>query len=181
MTIDRLDKHYRLTARQWFPKPRDEVFAFFADANNLGTITPPHLHFTITSTHPLEMREGLLIDYRIRLRGIPIRWRTEITMWTPNVRFMDRQLRGPYQQWEHEHRFLDRDGGTLMIDVVDYRMLFGFVVHPLLVKHDLRGIFQYRYDTMADRFGGRGRESDFPETDDEVLPEPEATAAAASP
>lgn len=97
VSIERRPRGWRLTARQWFPQERDEVFPFFADAGNLELITPPRLRFEILTPAPLEMAPGLLIDYRIRIRGIPVRWQTEISIWEPSIRFVDQQLRGPYR------------------------------------------------------------------------------------
>ncbi|MCA9295531.1 MAG: SRPBCC family protein [Phycisphaerales bacterium] len=156
--MSRSTRGYRLTAVQWFPRRRSEVFDFFADARNLERITPANLRFTIVSSHDLAMREGLLIEYRLRVHGIPVRWQTEIAAWEPDVRFVDRQRRGPYRLWEHEHRFEDHAGGTLMYDEVDYDFACSRIAHPLLVRHDLQRIFTYRYEVMADEFGGRGRE-----------------------
>ena len=133
-----------LETAQWIPRSRNEVFAFFSDAHNLESITPPMLRFEVLSRRPIEMRAGLLIDYRIRLRGLPLRWQSEITAWKPPHRFVDEQRRGPYRAWIHEHRFEDRDGGTLVTDRVRYRVLGGAVVDRLVVRRDLRAIFQYR-------------------------------------
>ena len=133
-----------LETAQWIPRGRDEVFAFFSDAHNLESITPPMLRFEVLSRRPIEMRAGRLIDYRIRLRGLPLRWQSEITSWEPPHRFVDEQRRGPYRAWIHEHRFEDRDGGTLVTDRVRYRVLGGAVADRLVVRRDLRAIFQYR-------------------------------------
>ena len=133
-----------LETAQWIPRGRDEVFAFFSDPLNLESLTPPMLRFEIVSRGPLEVRAGLLIDYRIRLRGWPMAWRSEITVWEPPHRFVDEQRRGPYRAWIHEHRFEDRDGGTLVTDRVRYRVLGGAVADRLVVRRDLRAIFQYR-------------------------------------
>ncbi len=98
-------KTYRLTREQFVPLGLDEVFDFFADAGNLELLTPPWLHFEILAPSPVEMREGTLIDYKLRLHGVPIRWQSEITVWQPPFRFVDRQRRGPYRLWVHTHRF----------------------------------------------------------------------------
>ncbi|MGB9275140.1 MAG: SRPBCC family protein [Terrimicrobiaceae bacterium] len=95
----------------WLPRPLGEVFSFFADAGNLELLTPPQLNFHILTPCPLEMRVGLLIEYRLRVRGIPLRWQSEITAWEPPHRFVDEERRGPYRLWQHEHLFEERDGG----------------------------------------------------------------------
>lgn len=143
---------YQLRAEIWLPRPRAEVFDFFADAFNLETITPPFLHFQVQSPRPIEMHVGQLIDYRLRLHGIPIRWRTEITGWDPPHQFRDEQVHGPYRLWRHLHTFVERDGGTLMTDQVDYAAPGGPLVHALAVKGDVRRIFEYRERTMLERF-----------------------------
>lgn len=147
---------YTLQRRQFFPRPRDEVFAFFADAGNLEAITPEFLHFEYLTPLPVEMRAGTLIDYRIRLLGLPMRWRTRIEEFEPPRRFVDVQLRGPYRLWHHTHEFHEVEGGTLMIDLVRYQMPLGPVgrlVHALLVHRLLEQIFHYRYQTLAARLG----------------------------
>jgi ligand-binding SRPBCC domain-containing protein len=101
------------TSEIWLPRARDEVFAFFADAGNLERLTPPLLSFSILTPRPIAMRPGTLIDYRLKVRGIPIRWRSEITVWEPPVRFVDEQRKGPYRLWHHTHEFAEQDGGTL--------------------------------------------------------------------
>jgi len=141
-----------LTRELWLPRPAGEVFAFFADARNLDAITPPWLHFRILSPDP-AMHEGALLDYRIRLRGVPIRWRTRITAWDPPHRFVDAQLRGPYRLWVHEHTFEPRPGGVLCRDRVEYDAPGGPLVHRLLVAPDLARIFDYRAKRMQELFG----------------------------
>lgn len=143
-----------LRREQWFPRPLAEVFPFFADAGNLADITPPWLQFRILSPLPIDMRQGALIDYRIRLWGIPVRWRTEITSWEPPFRFTDRQVRGPYRVWIHEHRFTERDGGTAMVDEVRYAAPLAPIVEPLFVRPQVERIFDYRAAVMRERLGG---------------------------
>ena len=159
---------FTLTTEQWLPKQRDALFPFFAEAANLEKITPPFLGFRILTPGPIEMREGALIDYRISLHGIPLRWRTEITAWDPPFRFVDTQIRGPYRQWIHEHTFEDRDGGTLCRDRVDYRVPGGALVNRVFVERDVRRIFTYRRTILFRLFGapedGRTREARDPES-----------------
>ncbi|UCC71407.1 MAG: SRPBCC family protein [Gemmatimonadota bacterium] len=144
LIISRLERGYLLEARTRLSRPVDEVFDFFANAHNLELLTPPFLRFEIMTPDPTVLREGAIIDYRLRLRGIPVRWRSEITAWEPPHRFVDTQMRGPYRWWIHEHSFEPADGGTLMTDRVEYGVLGGALVNFLLVAPDLRRIWEYR-------------------------------------
>jgi ligand-binding SRPBCC domain-containing protein len=147
---------WELRSRLHLPRPRPEVFAFFADAANLEALTPPFLRFHIETPRPIEMRPGALIEYRLRVHGLPIRWTTRITDWEPPVRFVDEQLRGPYRIWLHEHTFEDAPGGgTFVHDRVRYRPPFGRLANWLLVERDVRMIFRYRTEALLGRFGGR--------------------------
>ena len=138
-----------LVREQRLPGTPEELFPFFADAANLEAITPPWLHFRIVTPHPVEMREGALIEYRLRLRGIPIRWRTRIEEWKPGVRFVDRQQSGPYRVWHHTHEFeADGPDHTLMRDTVRFEVPFARLAMPL-VSRDLKRIFDYRAAAIA--------------------------------
>lgn len=134
------------------PWSQEEVFAFFADVANLGLITPPWLHFRMVTSQPVTLRPGALIDYRLRVHGIPLRWRTEIKVWEPPCRFVDRQLRGPYRLWEHEHTFEEVDGGTLCRDHVRYAVPGGELVYRLLVRREVERIFAHRREVLKQRF-----------------------------
>ncbi|GAC1316129.1 MAG: SRPBCC family protein [Thermoleophilaceae bacterium] len=139
---------HTLEREQHLEGPREDVFGFFGDALNLEAITPPWLSFRVTTPRPIQMRTGALIDYRLRLHGLPIRWRTRICAWEPPRRFVDVQLSGPYLLWHHTHTFeSEPSGGTLMRDVVRYALplgALGALAHPLLVRRDLDRIFAYR-------------------------------------
>lgn len=132
------------------PIPQAEAFAFFADARNLESITPPWLRFRIVTPAPIKMREGALIDYRLKISGFPLKWRTEITAWEPPLRFVDTQVRGPYRQWVHEHTFSPVADGTRVEDRVTYRVPGGWLTNTLYVKRALRRIFQYRRDRLLE-------------------------------
>jgi ligand-binding SRPBCC domain-containing protein len=151
---------YTLTTSQWFPLPRERVFSFFADATNLQRITPDLLGFQVLTPTPITMRPGALIDYRLRLRGLPLRWRTEITEWNPPHRFADRQLRGPYREWHHTHTFEELDGGTQVGDAVRYRLIgpaFATrIINTLLVQPDTTRIFTYRHHALEKALGVEG-------------------------
>lgn len=146
-------KIHEIQSGLWLPLPPEELFRFFADAGNLDAITPPWLHFAIVTPRPIEMRPGTSIDYRLRVHGLPLRWRTLIREWQPPHRFVDEQLRGPYRQWIHEHTFEARDGGTLARDVVRYAVPFDLIVHPLFVRRDIGRIFAFRQAALRERFG----------------------------
>ena len=130
-----------------------EVFAFFSDPHNLDRITPPWLGFRIVGVSTTEIREGTLIDYRLKLRGIPIRWRSRITEWNPPHGFADEQVHGPYRAWYHRHEFEDLGGRTRCRDVVHYSVLGGALVNRLLVRPDVDRIFDYRTEQLARLFG----------------------------
>ena len=144
---------HELRSELWLPRPLDEVFPFFADAANLELITPPFLKFHIEGPMPVEMKEGSLINYRLKVRGIPMRWQSEITVWEPGRRFVDEQRKGPYRMWCHEHSFEERDGGTVARDHVRYAVPLDFIVHPLFVAPDVKRIFAYRKEKMEELFG----------------------------
>ncbi|WP_396623687.1 SRPBCC family protein [Luteitalea sp.] len=144
---------FELSTTAWLPQSVDEVFPFFGDAHNLDILTPPWLSFEILTPRPIPMHAGTLIDYRIKLRGIPMRWRTRISLWEPNRRFVDEQLRGPYLEWIHTHTFEPLDGGTLMKDTVRYRVPGGGLVNRFFVQRDVERIFTYRLEALRGHFG----------------------------
>ncbi len=135
---------FTLHSRVSLPKPLEEVFAFFAEARNLEELTPPWLKFEILAPGPIKMQAGARIDYRLRLRGIPIRWQSEITAWEPPQRFIDIQRRGPYRLWEHEHRFIAEGATTIAEDSVRYGVPGGWLADQLFVRRDLARVFAYR-------------------------------------
>jgi ligand-binding SRPBCC domain-containing protein len=147
---------HRLQREQYVDRPLADVFDFFAEAHNLERITPPWLSFTVLTPDPIEMRVGALIDYRLRVHGIPLRWTSRIEDWEPGRSFVDRQLRGPYGLWHHRHTFAEEGPGTVVRDEVDYAMPFGALgdlAHPLFVRRDLERIFSYRHEAVPRLLG----------------------------
>ena len=134
----------------------EEVFEFYANAANLEQITPEWLGFRIVSAQPIEMAPGTLIEYRLRLHGVPVRWLTRIETWEPGERFVDVQVEGPYRLWHHTHSFEPHDDGTRVRDEVRYALPLGPVgalAHRLFVRRDLERIFDFRHASVSKVMG----------------------------
>lgn len=147
-------KLFRLHSEVVISEPLDVVFPFFSDAANLQRITPAWLNFEVTSPTPIQMKPGQTIDYRLKVRGLPLRWRSEITVWEPPHRFVDEQIRGPYKVWHHEHTFAEREGKTVCEDDVTYAVPGGALVNRLFVEPDVKRIFEYRRKRLLEIFPG---------------------------
>jgi hypothetical protein len=150
--VHELERHQRLEL------PLERAFDFFAQARNLEAITPPWLRFTVVTPGPIAMAAGTLIDYRLKVHGVPLRWRTRIESWEPPARFVDVQLRGPYALWEHTHTF-ERDGedGVVIGDHVRYALplgVLGELAHAAFVRRDVERIFDHRRRVVAQRLAG---------------------------
>jgi ligand-binding SRPBCC domain-containing protein len=145
-------KTYQLKTELWLPQARAEIFQFFADPANLERLTPGWLRFEIISKGTQPITEGARLDYRLRIRGLPIKWQSEISSWNPPHRFVDRQTKGPYKLWVHEHTFLDRRGGTLVCDNVQYSVFGGAPVNRIFVAPVLDRIFKYRHTALRKIF-----------------------------
>ncbi len=133
--------------------PIEEVFEFFSNAVNLEKITPPELNFQITTPQPIDIKKDTLIDYKLKLRGIPISWQTIISEWNPPYSFTDEALKSPYKQWIHRHTFAENEAGrTDIIDEVRYRLPFepfGDLMH-WYVRGELDYIFDFRQKSVAE-------------------------------
>jgi ligand-binding SRPBCC domain-containing protein len=156
LRLETAGRLHTLTMRQWLPLSPEELFPFYGDATNLERITPSFLRFRVVTPRPIVMGEGTMIDYEIRLHGIPVRWRTKITAWDPPHGFRDEQVRGPYVFWRHTHLFEGEGDGTMTTDRVEYIVpggVFAPWVHRLAVKDDVQSIFRYRGKVLAELFG----------------------------
>ena len=149
------DGEHVLETEQWVPAPVEEVFTFFSAETNLERITPPLLNFHVIGKSTPQIEQGTLIDYRLKIRGVPLKWRTLIEIWEPGKRFVDTQIKGPYALWHHTHFFEPKDGGTLMRDRVRFRLPLGWLgdlVAGWMVKRDVRAIFEFRSQTISGIF-----------------------------
>jgi ligand-binding SRPBCC domain-containing protein len=145
-----------LEREQVVARPLAEVFDFFSRARNLERLTPAWLRFEVLTPEPVAMRAGTLIDYRLRLHGVPVRWRTRIEAWEENRMFVDRQLRGPYRLWHHRHEFEDLGGSTLVRDRVHYALPLGRLGEAAarrFVSRDLDRIFAFRREAVRRLLG----------------------------
>lgn len=143
-----------LWTTQFIPDDINPVFDFFSDAKNLEKITPPFLNFKIRDMNTESVEKGSLIRYRLKIHGIPVGWKTLISEWIPQSRFVDEQLSGPYKKWHHTHDFIQIKGGTLITDRVVYRLPFGILglVALPMVKKDVSSIFKFRKQVIAETF-----------------------------
>ncbi|HEY3771929.1 MAG TPA: SRPBCC family protein [Solirubrobacteraceae bacterium] len=151
---------HRLERRQFVARPVGEVFAFFAEAGNLERITPPWLSFRVLTPEPVQMAVGTLIDYRLRLHGVPLGWSSQIEVWEPDRQFVDRAVRGPFSLWHHRHRFSASGEGTIVSDEVHYAPplgALGEIAERLVVARDLDRIFVHRRQAVARILEDEGR------------------------
>lgn len=149
----------QLLVRQWIPAGIEAVFEFFSNARNLERITPPFLNFEVVGMSTPEIQQGSLIDYQLKLHGVPVKWRTLIEAWHPRKMFVDTQLKGPYRLWHHTHRFEELAGGVLIEDQVFFRLPAGWLgdlVAGSFVRGDVEKIFDYRREVIAGIFSPGG-------------------------
>lgn len=138
---------HTLASSVFVAAPLQVVWDFFSDPRNLVHLTPPTMHLTLAPGAPARTAAGSELEFRLRLLGLPLRWKSLIEAWEPRRSFVDRQLRGPYRHWRHQHHFFSAEGGTWIRDVVDYALPFGPLgraVHRLQVKRMLDHLFAYR-------------------------------------
>ncbi|HVK61906.1 MAG TPA: TIGR01777 family oxidoreductase [Bdellovibrionales bacterium] len=147
---------FEYRAEVWLPKPADEIFPFFSSEKNLELITPSFVGFKVLGMSDSEIRQGTMIDYKLKIHGVPLRWKTKIDEWEPNKRFVDSQLQGPYKEWIHQHEFIPLAGGVLMRDTVLFKLPFGAagrLIGGWKVTGDVNEIFKFRRKVIAERFG----------------------------
>lgn len=140
---------------QWIEKKPDDIFPFFSNEYNLEKITPPFLGFKVLGKNTDEIKSGTLIDYSLKLHGIPLKWKTEILEFKPNEYFIDQQLKGPYKKWFHQHKFYPLKNGTLMVDHITYKPpmgILGRLFAGSYIRKDVTKIFNYRREIIEKEF-----------------------------
>ena len=148
-------KVFKIKVKQFIGSSVEEVFGFFSRPENLSVITPSNLNFKILTPSPIEMKQGAVIDYTIEIFKIPIHWRTLITTYEPPFKFVDEQIKGPYNFWHHTHMFKEVPEGVEIYDEVHYSIPFGplgGILHALWIKKDLNHIFEYRKGVIDNLF-----------------------------
>lgn len=144
---------------QRLPIPLEQAWDFFSSPGNLKEITPAYMGFEVTSDPDFleKMYAGQVITYFVKpVLGIPLFWMTEITHVQHHQFFVDEQRVGPYSLWHHQHHFKAIPGGVEMTDLVHYRAPLGFlgdIANALFIKQQLKGIFDYRWNMLEERFG----------------------------
>jgi ligand-binding SRPBCC domain-containing protein len=167
LSVVREGSHWVLRCEATLFRDLPEVFRFFADARNLEKLTPSVLRFRVLTPEPIVMGDGLRIDYALRVRGVPVRWQSEILCWDPPYGFADHATRSPYALWQHEHTFesiiTEHGPATIVRDMVRYRPLGGklaALVNTVFVKRELRKIFRFRTARIAEVLEHEGAERD---------------------
>ncbi len=147
---------HSLTFETKLYRPLDEIFNFFSNAENLTAVTPTDVEFSMLTPTPIKMHVGTMINYRIKLMGVPFFWCTHINMWEPPYRFADEQLKGPYVFWHHEHTFEQKEGYVLMTDKLHY-LSPGWFLEPLInrffVTPQIKKIWVFRDQQFKKLFG----------------------------
>ncbi len=149
-------KLYRLHSKQALPISREKAWTFLSNPNNLATITPDHMGFTILAGADRPMFPGQIIQYAVSpFPGYTTRWVTEITYMKQGEYFVDEQRFGPYSLWHHKHFINSISEGIEMEDIIDLKLpfgIFGQMGYPL-IKKQLEQIFEYRSQKLNELFG----------------------------
>lgn len=147
----KLDK---MVWEQLVPAKLETVWAFFSDEKNLESITPPWLNFHVTGMSDPKIQHSTRITYKLRLRGIPLKWESVILLWDPPHKFVDFQLKGPYGIWHHLHEFETTQSGTLIRDTIHFQLPLPWLSWPFKkwVKKDVTDIFNYRQEVICNLF-----------------------------
>jgi hypothetical protein len=143
------------TVSQFVPDKIENVFDFFSAAKNLEEITPDFLNFKVKNMSSPEIEKDTIINYKLKIHGVPANWQTQITEWVPLKMFVDNQNKGPYTLWHHTHKFTALENGTLIEDRIKYKVpghLIGLLALGAFIRKDVSQIFQYRIKKIKTKF-----------------------------
>ena len=146
---------YEFKSELLLKEDRKTVFDFFKQPGNLKLLMPNYMAFDFLTPGKLNMKEGAVFDYNVKMFGFPIRWTTYITEYVEPNYFVDVQLKGPHKYWYHRHEFIDVEDGTIVKDYICYLMpwgLLGKVGHSLIMKHIIKSMFEYRKQVILKKF-----------------------------
>ncbi len=150
---------YQITTVQKLPISLEKAWEFLSSPYNLKVITPPNMGFEILNgvKETDKMFAGQIIVYNITpLPLYKTEWVTEITHVKEGEYFIDEQRFGPYALWHHKHHLTVIEGGVLMTDTIHYKLPFGWlgqIANTLMVKKQLKKIFDFRHSTLEKLFG----------------------------
>ena len=108
----------------------------------------PRKFFNKCNLGPLYISacNNVFIFRKLKIHGVPVKWKSLITNWQQTAEFTDLQLKGPYAKWYHRHLFKSIAGGVLIEDKVAYRLplsRFGNNILHWLILKDIKNIFSY--------------------------------------
>ena len=147
---------YTLKAVQDINTTLDAAWSFLSNPHNLTKITPSKMGFQITSETPEKVHAGQIITYKVAIFPLfKSNWVTEITQVVPGKYFIDEQRFGPYSMWHHEHFIEQINDSVRMTDQISFKPPFGLIgrlTFPLLIKPQLKKIFEHRREAMEHLF-----------------------------
>jgi ligand-binding SRPBCC domain-containing protein len=163
---------------QWVPAAIEQVFLFFANPQNLPRIMPPQTGTRLidlklipppaNATTSLDSLAGVGSEIVTSFRLLPLLpfragWTALITEFEWNHHFADIQKRGPFRKFHHRHEFepqtRDSIEGTIIRDVIDYEVGFGFLgisADRFFISRQLRRAFAYRQAALLKLLGSIG-------------------------
>lgn len=93
------------------------------------------------------LEEGDIVTWEAVHLGVKQRLTAKITQMEKPSGFVDIMVKGAFHSFEHTHQFIEKDGGTLMIDRFQYKSPFG----PLGILADKLFLESYMRRFIASR------------------------------
>ena len=93
--------------------PLADVTGFHARSASMAAITPPPIIVRIQEAPPI-LKDGDRMRFTLWLGPLPLHWTARIETDSPTS-FIDRQVAGPFQHWEHKHSFSEMENGPVLV------------------------------------------------------------------